>query len=107
MPGAEEVLLHGRVRSGPSPIHGTGCFADAAFPPGSFIGRFTGPVVTKDGPHVLWASADGGRWEGRLGASVMRYLNHSDHPNAAFEGFDLYAVADIPAGAEITIDYQP
>lgn len=96
-----------RVVTGPSPIHGTGCFARRPLTAGEFIGTFTGPAVRDDGEHVLWASLDGRRWTGRLGTSLLRYLNHSDTPNAAFAGFDLYAVAAIGAGEEITIDYQP
>ena len=106
---ADEVSasLPERVRRGPSPIHGSGCFAVAPIRSGAFIGTFTGPTVAEDGEHVLWASLDGQSWQGRQGSSVLRYLNHSDRPNAAFDGFDLYAVTEIPAGAEITIDYQP
>jgi SET domain-containing protein len=96
-----------RVVSGPSAIHGTGCFARVALAAEEFIGTFTGSVVASDGEHVLWASDDGEHWQGRLGTSPLRYLNHSDTPNAAFEGFDLYALAHIEAGQEITIDYQP
>ncbi len=95
------------VRSGPSAIHGTGCFARTRLAENERIGTFTGRSVEVDGPHVLWASRDGRRWEGREGTSVLRFLNHSDRPNAAFDGFDLYALADIAADAEITIDYQP
>lgn len=91
----------------PSPIHGIGCFARHGFAGGDFIGTFTGPEVAQDGEHVLWASLDGVGWQGRLGTGTLRYLNHSDRPNAAFDGFDLYAVAAIRPGEEITIDYQP
>lgn len=95
------------VRTAASPIHGTGCFAAEPFEPGDHIGTFTGTPVAEDGEHVLWASEDGANWQGRLGTGVLRYLNHSDSPNAAFDGFDLYAVAGIAPGEEITIDYQP
>ena len=102
-----EMPSTGRVRAGPSPIHGTGCFGVSAFAPGDFIGTFTGPEVAEDGSHVLWATHDGRHWEGRLGTSVLRFLNHSDEPNASFRGFDLFAVGPIGPGEEITIDYQP
>lgn len=92
---------------GPSPIHGLGCFAATPIAAGALIGTFTGPVVQQDGDHVLWAAVSEDRWEGRSGTSVLRFLNHADQPNAAFEGFDLYAIAVIGAGTEITIDYQP
>jgi len=90
-----------------SPIHGTGCFARVPIEAGEFIGTFTGPRVRTDGPHVLWADQGDGRWIARRGTSLLRYLNHSDNPNAAFHGFDLYAANAIRPGEEITIDYQP
>lgn len=96
-----------RVRSGPSPIHGTGCFAVVGFAEGHWIGTFTGVPVQEDGEHVLWASDDGVHWEGREGSGVLRYLNHSATPNAQFVGFELYALADVAPGEEITINYQP
>jgi hypothetical protein len=36
----------------------------------------------------------------------LRYLNHACDPNAAFVDRELRARVDIPAGAEITIDYN-
>lgn len=96
-----------QVRSGPSPIHGTGCFAVTGIPSGDRIGTFTGIPVEEDGDHVLWATEDGVTWTGREGTGVLRYLNHSATPNAEFVGFELYAVADVAPGEEITIDYQP
>lgn len=99
--------LRGRVGIAESAIHGTGCFATVPFAAGEWIGSFTGPTVRADGTHVLWVSEDGRNWVGRRGTSLLRFLNHSDSPNAAFEGFDLYAVGPIQPGDEITIDYQP
>jgi SET domain-containing protein len=32
-------------------------------------------------------------------------MNHSDQPNAELDGLDCYALTDIQAGTEITIDY--
>ena len=100
-----EMPSTGRVRAGPSPIHGTGCFAASAFAPGDFIGTFTGPEVAEDGSHVLWATHDGRHWEGRLGTSVLRFLNHSRTPNVEFDGPELYAVRDIAPGEELLFDY--
>jgi SET domain-containing protein len=107
MPEHSDAALAQQVRRGPSPIHGSGCFAVARIAAGAFIGTFIGPTVAEDGAHVLWSQLDDQSWEGRRGTSVLRYLNHSERPNAAFDGFDLYALAAIPAGCEITIDYQP
>ncbi len=103
---ADAVELSDRVCSRPSPIHGQGCFALVGIDSGDFIGTFEGDRVRRDADHVLWVS-DGERSVGIRGNNVLRYLNHSDRPNAAFDGFELYAVDAIAAGDEITIDYQP
>ncbi len=95
-----------RVRVAPSPIHGLGCFAAIPFAPGDWIWTFEGIEVTEDGPHVLWVY-DQERLQliGRRGINPLRWLNHSDTPNAEFEGFELYARLAIAPGDEITIDY--
>jgi uncharacterized protein len=94
------------VRVGPSPIHGQGCFARIGFEPGELIGPFEGVEVAEDGPHVLWVyDPDRGRLIGRRGTSLLRWLNHSEDPNAEFDGFELYARLAIAVGSEITIDY--
>jgi SET domain-containing protein len=101
--------LHGRLRDrvhrAPSPIHGQGCFARAPSSPGDYIGTYTGPAAQRDGTYVLWVSDDGERWQGRSGRNLLRWLNHSDAPNAAFDGFDLYASRAIAPDEEITFDY--
>jgi SET domain-containing protein len=35
----------------------------------------------------------------------MRFMNHANTPNAEMDGLDCYALQNIVAGAEITIDY--
>jgi hypothetical protein len=97
--------LRERVRRAPSPIHGQGCFARIAFGPGDHIGTYEGPPARRDGTYVLWVSDDGEHWHGRSGRNLLRWLNHSTTPNAAFDGFDLYALCRIEAGEEITFDY--
>lgn len=95
-----------RVRVGPSSIHGQGCFARIRFEPGEVIGTFEGVEVAEDGSHVLWVyDPDRGRLIGRRGTNVLRWLNHSEDPNAEFDGFELYARLAIRVGSEITIDY--
>jgi hypothetical protein len=94
-----------RVRRGPSPIHGQGCFACVGFAPGDYVGTYTGPPARRDGTYVLWVSEDGEHWQGRSGRNLLRWLNHSDRPNAVFDGFDLYALRAIAPGEEITFDY--
>ena len=98
--------LDRRIRVAPSPIHGQGCFARIRFEPGDPIGTFEGVEVAQDAPHVLWVyDPDRGRLIGRHGTNALRWLNHSDDPNAEFDGFELYARQVIAIGSEITIDY--
>ncbi|MGD8208005.1 MAG: SET domain-containing protein-lysine N-methyltransferase [Thiohalocapsa sp.] len=97
--------LRSRVRKGCSTIHGYGCFARIAFSAGGYIGTYQGPLASRDGTYVLWVSEDGETWSGRSGRNLLRWLNHSDSPNAVFVGFDLYALRRIEAGEEITFDY--
>jgi hypothetical protein len=94
-----------RVYKARSPIHGMGCFARVSFRAGQHIGTYEGPTATRDGTYVLRVSEDGETWIGRSGCNLLRWLNHSATPNAAFDGFELYALTDIPAGDEITFDY--
>jgi SET domain-containing protein len=97
--------LRERVRRAPSPIHGQGCFARIVFQEGDYIGTYEGPSASRDGTYVLWISEDRRHWTGRSGRNLLRWLNHSETPNAAFDGFDLYAIAAISPGDEITFDY--
>ena len=95
------------IRVAPSSIHGQGCFARIGFEPGDYIGAVEGLEVTEDGPHVLWVyDPERDRLIGRRGTNVLRWLNHSDDPNAEFDGFELYARRVIAVGSEITIDYN-
>lgn len=89
-----------------SPIHGRGLFASRSLTAGQFIGFYEGPVVEEDGIYVLWVEdTPGGEWTGYDGRSEMRFMNHADQPNAELDGLDCFAVTDISAGEEITIDY--
>lgn len=95
-----------RVRVEPSPIHGKGLFAARPLQRGQLIGVYDGPVVTEDGPHVLWLEDEaGGSWTGYDGRNEMRFMNHSREPNAEMDGLNCYALTDIRPGEEITIDY--
>ena len=98
--------LAGRVEKAPSPIHGHGCFARVAFAAGECIGTYEGRTVHEDGTYVLWLyDAEGDLLHGRDGTNLLRWLNHSDTPNAEFDAFELYARVPIAPGDEITIDY--
>ncbi len=41
----------------------------------------------------------------RSGRNKLRFLNHSNDPNAFFDGFDLFAKKPIQPGDEIPFDY--
>jgi len=98
--------LSERVRKAPSPIHGFGCFARVQFQIGDLIGTYQGSEVSEDGTYVLWVyDAEGAALSARHGRNLLRWLNHSEEPNAEFDAFDLYARRVIAAGDEITIDY--
>ena len=89
-----------------SPIHGHGLFAAKTVPAGWLIGIYDGPVVDEDGDHVLWIQDEtGDGWTGYDGKNEMRFMNHSDEPNAEMDGLNCYSLRDIPPDTEITIDY--
>lgn len=98
--------LEERISLADSPIHGLGCFARVTIARGEHIGTFVGREVCEDGPHVLWlCEPDGQVISAREGANLLRWLNHSDRPNAELDAFELYASREIAPGEEITIDY--
>lgn len=95
-----------RVYVDRSPIHGKGLFAARNLPGGQLIGVYDGPQVEDDDTYVLWVEDEpGGGWTGYDGRNEMRFMNHSAQPNAEMHGLDCYALEEIPAGTEITIDY--
>lgn len=102
-----DAQLREVVFAATSAIHGRGLFATRDIAAGEYIGTFHGPEAKRDGVYVLWVYVDGGDDPpvGRSGRNVLRYLNHARVCNAAFDGFDLYAVKRISKGREITIDY--
>ena len=88
-----------------SGIHGKGLFSQVEIENGAYLGRYNGPRVKENGMHVLWIEEEDGEWIGRDGKNALRYLNHDRNPCAEFDGFELYAAADIEPHQEITIDY--
>lgn len=102
----EQPSGNGRVYITASPIHGKGLFAARSLAAGELIGVYEGPRVDEDGIYVLWVEDEpGGGWTGYDGRNEMRFLNHSAAPNAEMDGLHCYALENIPAGREITIDY--
>lgn len=100
------MTINSNIKVSDSAIHGKGLFARKKISKDSLIGEFQGKKTKKDGMHVLWVEDDNGEWIGLEGMNEMRFLNHADQPNAEFYGLSLYALRDIPANTEITIDYQ-
>ena len=85
-----------------SPIHGKGLFAKTFISSGSVIGVVRGQPTTTDGDHVLWIDENNGFHV----QCDMRYINHSDSPNAAYyDSLEVCAMRDIQAGEEITHNY--
>jgi len=109
------------IRVQASGIHGTGVFARRRIPKGTRVLEYAGRRLSK--AQLL---AEAGRGERALtyvlnldaetaidGAEAgndARFVNHSCEPNCEVYIFDgtpyLYAMQDIPEGAELTFDYQ-
>ena len=85
-----------------STIHGKGLFARKKIKAGDIIGVVDGVPTSTDGDHVLWI-------DDRQGIHVrcdLRYINHSDKPNAVYyDTLEVCALTDISPGEEITHDY--
>ena len=87
----------------PSAIHGLGLFANKKIKKGQIIGVIEKAIPSdEDGPHVLWLSDECGyRVEG-----PMKYINHSEKPNAVYyDDFTVVALKNIAADEEITHYY--
>ncbi|MGD8483377.1 MAG: SET domain-containing protein [Thioalkalispiraceae bacterium] len=86
-----------------SAIHGKGLFAKTHIAAGDVIGIACGEHTDKDGPHVLWIND-------QTGFHVqcnMRFINHSDEPNACYyDTLEVCAIRDIAPGEEITHNYE-
>ena len=86
-----------------SPIHGRGLFARTFIPAGAEIGTIAGQYTATDGDHVVWLDEH----TGILVESDLRYINHSDNPNAAYyDDLKVCALRDINSGEEITHNYN-
>ena len=86
-----------------SEIHGRGLFASIDISEGSIIGWLSGKPCTRDGRYVLWISET----RGIEVLCDLKYINHSDHPNACYyDDLSVVALRDIVADEEITHDYN-
>lgn len=105
-----ERLLSKLFEVGASGIHGKGIFAKIDIPKGAFLGKYEGPVVSKDfnGDYTYTYPLNCGRWVTVNGANDLRFLNHNGkNPNAAFpENNECFALKSIKKGAEVTINYN-
>jgi len=88
-----------------SSVHGRGLFAAQRIPPTTLLGRYEGEPTGRDGAYVLWIENGDGSWHGINGRNVLRFVNHSDRPNAVFEGDELWSLRSIRRGEEITHHY--
>ncbi len=95
--------VKGKVYVDKSTIHGLGLFANEKIKKGDLIGKIDKAVpCVKDGPHVLWVSED----KGYRVKGVLKYINHSAKPNAAYyDDLTVVALRNIKAGEEITHYY--
>jgi SET domain-containing protein len=100
-----------------SPIHGRGLFARAAIAAGEIVAVKGGAILNAAAwsrvreavsPAEIQIEDDlyiAPRSAGEVEANIL-CLNHSCHPNVGVRGqITFVAMRDIPAGAELTIDY--
>ena len=111
-------LAHGLI-IGKSRINGRGCFAAISFRRGRKIAEYTGERISDleaqkraRNRRILRICDIDGRssLDGARGCNGTHYINHSCEPNAYMKtlyGHVLFfALRDIEAGDEITIDYE-
>lgn len=89
-----------------SPIHGRGVFARKTIKRGRRIGCYEGKKTKENDTYVLWTQDENGKDIGIDGRNMLKYLNHSDEPNAEFsDELELIAIRRIHPGDEITFHY--
>jgi SET domain-containing protein len=102
-----------------SPINGKGCFATIPFQRRRKIAEYTGERIPDSEAQrralnraKLRICDIDGRWslDGSRGGNGTHYINHCCDPNAymriAYGHVMFFALRDIKAGEEITIDYE-
>lgn len=101
-----------------SPIDGKGCFATFPFRSRRKIAEYAGERITRQeaerrgGRRILRICDIDDKWslDGSRGGNGTHYINHSCVPNAymrtVFGHVLFFALRDIKAGEEITIDYE-
>ncbi len=85
-----------------SEIHGQGLFAREEIAAGEVIGWLRGETCKVDGSYVLWLSET----EGFRVTCDLRFINHSDTPNACYyDDLSVVALRPISVDEEITHNY--
>jgi SET domain-containing protein len=101
-----------------STIEGHGCFATRTFKKGRRIAEYTGERVSRHqiarrvrNKKRIYVCGVNSYWgiDGSVGGNGTQYINHSCQPNAYMrvvrEHILFFALRDISAGEEITLDY--
>jgi SET domain-containing protein len=97
------MFSNSKVYIDSSPIHGKGLFARTFIPSGTVIANVRGEPALEDSHHVLWVNGN----KGWLVKCELRYINHSERPNAVFyDTLEVCALRDIWPGEEITHNYS-
>ena len=99
-------ILRTFLRVQESSLHGKGVFANRDIKEGTLMGVFRGRVLQnpQDYTHILTIEDD----QNLLVRNRLKYLNHNKKPNAEIDGeLGVYALRNISAGEEVTIDYGP
>jgi hypothetical protein len=86
-----------------SNIHGKGLFTKITIADGKKIGWLQCHPTEVDGIYVLWINEQ----QGIEVTCDLRYINHSDHPNACYyDDLSVVALRNIEPDEEITHDYN-
>ena len=110
--------IHDALRVGPSPITGRGLFAGCRIAKRAKIGEFEGEVITIAEARrraaklriVAIVELERKAIDARGMRTGFRFINHSCAPNTFMrrtrERAEFYALRDIRAGEELTVDYE-
>lgn len=110
--------IHDALRVGPSGITGRGLFAGCAIARRAKIGEFEGEIISIAEARrraarlriVAIVELERKAIDARGMAGGFRFINHSCEPNTFMrrtrERAEFYALRDIRAGEELTVDYE-
>jgi SET domain-containing protein len=100
-----------------SAIHAAGCYTTSRIRKGSLVVEYTGPRITKDEADIKYENSPTtylfGIGDGVTvidGHGTAMFINHSCDPNCETEEIEgkvwITAIRAIPAGEELTYDYN-